>query len=63
MFINKYIDACDISSMDEAIFRTDSSSSSVTMTNTRYRNIGDGGDDLWVGVGSGNITVSGNTQY
>jgi pectate lyase C len=61
--VNVFIDACDISNMDEAIFRTDSSSSSVTMTNTRYSNIGDGGDDLWVGVASGNITVSGNTQY
>jgi pectate lyase C len=61
--VNVYIDACDISNMGEAIFRTDSSSSSVTMTNTRYSNIGDGGDDLWVGVSSGNITVSGNTQY
>jgi pectate lyase C len=61
--VNVYIDACDISNMGEAIFRTDSSSSSVTMTDTRYSNIGDAGDDLWVGVGAGNITVSGNTQY
>jgi len=61
--VNVYIDASDISNMGECIFRTDSSSSSVTMTNTRYSNIGDAGDDLWVGVGSGNITVSGNTQY
>jgi pectate lyase C len=54
------IDRCDISDMDEAIFRTDSSSSTVKMTNTRYHNIGDA---LFIGVSSGNITQSGNTQY
>jgi len=26
-------------------------------------NIGDSGDNLWVGVAAGNVTVSGNTQY
>jgi hypothetical protein len=57
-----HIDACDISNMGEAIFRTDSDSSSVTMTNTRYSNIGDGGADLWVGL-DGRVTESGNTQY
>jgi pectate lyase C len=54
------IDKCDISDMDEAIFRTDSDSSTVMMTNTRYSNIG---DELFVGVSSGNITEQNNTEY
>ena len=54
------IDSCDISNMDEAIFRTDSESSTVTMTNTRYSNIG---DELFVGVSAGNITEQNNTEY
>lgn len=58
--VDVFIDRCDISDMDEAIFRTDSSSSTVTMTNTRYSNIG---DSLFIGVSSGNITQSGNTEY
>lgn len=58
--VDVFIDRCDISDMDEAIFRTDSSSSTVTMTNTRYSNIGDA---LFMGVSSGNITQSGNTEY
>jgi hypothetical protein len=55
-----FIDKCDISDMDEAIFRTDSSSSTVSMTNTRYHAIG---DSLFIGVSSGNITQSNNTEY
>jgi hypothetical protein len=55
-----FIDKCDISNMDEAIFRTDSSSSTVSMTNTRYHNIG---DSLFIGVSAGNITQSNNTAY
>lgn len=58
--VDVFIDSCDISDMDEAIFRTDSSSSTVTMTNTRYSNIG---DELFMGVSSSNITTSGNTEY
>lgn len=58
--VQVFIDKCDISAMDEAIFRTDSSTSTVSMTNTRYLDIGDA---LFVGVASGNITQSGNTQY
>ncbi len=58
--VDVVIDKCDISNMDEAIFRTDSSSSTVKMTNTRYSNIGDA---LFVGVRAGNITQSGNTEY
>ncbi|WP_309242021.1 pectate lyase [Paenibacillus sp. S150] len=52
-----FIDSCDIAGMDEAIFRTDSSSSSVTMTNTLYSDVG----DKWIGVQ--HITESGNTAY
>jgi pectate lyase C len=40
-------------SWSSPIFRTDSSSSRVTMTNTRYHNIGDA---LFIGVSSGNIS-------
>jgi hypothetical protein len=58
--VQVFIDKCDISDMDEAIFRTDSSSSTVSMTNTRYHAIGDA---LFIGVSSGNITQSNNTQY
>ena len=50
----------DISNMDECIFRTDSSTSRVTMTNTRYSDIGDA---LFIGVASGNISQSNNTEY
>lgn len=55
-----FIDKCDIADMDEAIFRTDSSSSTVSMTNTRYHAIG---ESLFIGVSSGNVTQSNNTQY
>jgi len=58
--VDVFIDRCDISQMDEAIFRTDSSSSTVSMTNTRYSDIGDA---LFIGVSEGNITTSGNTEY
>jgi pectate lyase C len=58
--VDVVIDRCDISNMDEAIFRTDSNSSTVTMTNTKYSNIG---DSLFVGVSAGNITQSGNMEY
>lgn len=54
------IDSCDISQMDEAIFRTDSRTSTVKMTNTRYSQIG---DQLFVGVSAGNITQSNNMEY
>ncbi|HEX6242260.1 MAG TPA: pectate lyase [Polyangiales bacterium] len=58
--VQVFIDRCDISQMKESIFRTDSSSSTVSMTNTRYSQIG---KELFMGVSSGNITQSGNTQY
>lgn len=46
--------------MKEAIFRTDSSSSSVKMTNTRYSDIG---KEPSMGVSSSKITTSGNSEY
>jgi pectate lyase C len=58
--VDVVIDECDISNMDEAIFRTDSSTSTVRMTNTRYSNIG---DELFMGVTPANITQMGNTPY
>jgi pectate lyase C len=58
--VSVFIDKCDISNMDEAIFRTDSSTSTVEMTNTRYSNIG---DQLFIGVSAGNIKQSNNTEY
>ncbi|AUX42355.1 pectate lyase [Sorangium cellulosum] len=58
--VDVVIDQCDISKMKESIFRTDSSSSTVKMTNTRYSDIG---DELFLGVRSSNITTSNNTEY
>jgi pectate lyase C len=58
--VQVYIDRCDISNMKEAIFRTDSSTSTVSMTNTRYSKIG---KSNFVGVRAGNITQSGNAAY
>lgn len=58
--VEVYIDRCDISDMGEAIFRTDSSSSSVTMTNTRYSKIG---KELFMGVSPRNIVQRDNTEY
>jgi pectate lyase C len=58
--ISVVIDKCDISKMDEAIFRTDSDVSTVEMTNTRYSMIG---DELFMGVAPANIKTSNNTEY
>ncbi|WP_434048925.1 MULTISPECIES: pectate lyase [Sorangium] len=58
--VDVVIDRCDISKMKESIFRTDSSSSTVKMTNTRYSAIG---KELFMGVSSSNITTSGNSAY
>ncbi|XXX41860.1 pectate lyase [Sorangium sp. So ce119] len=58
--VDVVIDRCDISKMKESIFRTDSSSSTVKMTNTRYSDIG---KELFMGVSSSNITTSGNSAY
>ena len=57
--VSVFIDRCDISGMDESIFRTDSSTSTVSMTNTRYHDVG----TLFIGVSSGNISQSNNTKY
>jgi pectate lyase C len=57
--VDVLIDGCDISDMDESIFRTDSSSSTIVMRNTRYSNIG----TLFYDVNPANITTSGNTEY
>jgi pectate lyase C len=54
------IDNCDISNMYEAIFRTDSSLSTVKMTNTRYSNIG---KQLFIVPNSSQVTESNNTEY
>jgi pectate lyase C len=58
--VDVFIDNCDIANMDEAIFRTDSPTSTVSMTNTRYSNIG---EELFMGVAPANITTSSNTAY
>jgi pectate lyase C len=58
--IDVVIDKCDISNMKESIFRTDSSTSTVQMTNTRYSKIG---KELFMGVSAGNIKTSNNTEY
>ncbi|WP_150273851.1 pectate lyase [Paenibacillus tepidiphilus] len=55
--VNVFIDSCDIAGMNEAIFRTDSSTSTVTMTNTLYSDVG----DKWIGVK--HITELNNTAY
>jgi pectate lyase C len=58
--VDVVIENCDISSMDECVFRTDSSSSTVTMRNSRYSDLGDG---LFIGVNENNITLSNNEEY
>jgi pectate lyase C len=58
--VNIFIDLCDISDMDEAIVRTDSPTTTVRMTNTRYSNIGDA---LFIGFAPGNVSQQGNTEY
>lgn len=51
------IDSCTITNMKEAIFRTDSSTSTVTMTNTRYSNVG----KKWIGVK--HVTEKNNQEF
>jgi hypothetical protein len=64
--VRVFIDHSDISSMGEVIFRTDSSSSHVTLTNSRYSDLGDGlfmfGGSVVNGE-SGQSTVSNNQEY
>ncbi|ENH96334.1 secreted pectate lyase [Gracilibacillus halophilus YIM-C55.5] len=52
-----FIEGSVITDMDEAIFRTDSNSSGVTMTNTRYSNVG----TKWYNVQ--NVTENGNYEF
>lgn len=64
--INVNIDHCDISDMGEVIFRTDSGSSHVTLTNSRYSDIADGLFMFGSSVVDGNSdqsTVSNNSEY
>jgi pectate lyase C len=58
--VSMFIDRCDVSNLDDGIARTDSPTTTVRMTNTRYSNIG---DDLFIGFAPGNVSQSGNTQY
>lgn len=58
--VDVHIERCDISMMDEAIFRTDSERSTITMIDTRYSDIG---DELFMGVQPGNITQQNNVEY
>ncbi len=53
------LDNSDISNVKDSIFRTDSSSSSAKITNTRYHNV----PTLFKGFASGKTSQSGNTQY
>ncbi|OYD09649.1 pectate lyase [Paludifilum halophilum] len=55
--VSVYIEDCTITNMKEAIFRTDSNTSEVTMVNTKYGNIG---KEKWIGVK--HITEKGNTD-
>ncbi|MBA4493567.1 pectate lyase [Paenactinomyces guangxiensis] len=55
--VSVFIDNCLITNMDEAIFRTDSDTSEVTMTNTRYSNVG----EKWIGVQ--HITEYNNVEF
>jgi pectate lyase C len=58
--VEVFIDRCDISNMDESIFRTDSPTSTVNMRNTRYSNIG---GELFMGVAPANVMTANNTEY
>jgi pectate lyase C len=58
--VSMFIDRCDISVMSEAIARTDSPTTTVRMTNSRYSRIG---RQLFIGFASVNVSQSGNVQY
>ncbi|WFA05908.1 MULTISPECIES: pectate lyase [Bacillus] len=55
--VKVFIDNCTITNMKEAIFRTDSNTSSVVMTNTRYSHVG----KKWYGVK--HITEKNNKEF
>jgi pectate lyase C len=64
--VDVFIDHSDISNMSESIFRTDSTSSHITLTNSRYSNIGDGlfiFGSRAVDGNSDQSTVSNNQEY
>jgi pectate lyase C len=64
--VDVFIDHSDISNMSESIFRTDSTSSHITFTNSRYSNIGDGLFIFGTRTVDGNSdqsTVSNNQEY
>ncbi|MDL4841245.1 pectate lyase [Aquibacillus rhizosphaerae] len=52
-----YIEGSVITNMNEAIFRTDSQTSKVTMVNTRYSNVG----EKWYNVE--HVSESGNVEF
>ncbi len=64
--ITAVFDHCDISDMKEVIFRTDCTSSRVTISNTRYSGLGDGlvmvGDTIH-NSSTGNITITNVQKY
>lgn len=53
------LDNSDISQVKDSIFRTDSSTSTGKITNTKYSSV----PTLFKGFASGNTSQSGNTQY
>ncbi|MCZ8523296.1 MULTISPECIES: pectate lyase [Paenibacillus] len=53
------VDSSDISNVKDSILRTDSSTSTGRITNTRYHNV----PTLFKGFSSGNTSQSGNTKY
>lgn len=53
------VDNCDISKVKDSILRTDSSTSTGKITNTRYSNV----PTLFKGFASGKTSESGNTKY
>jgi hypothetical protein len=64
--VTAIFDHCDISDMDEVIFRTDCTSSKVTISNTRYSQIQDGlvmvGSSTY-NASTGNITITNVQKY
>jgi pectate lyase C len=57
--IDVAFDRCDISGMNEGVFRTDSSTSVARITNSRLES----GTTICIGFSSGNCTSSGITYY
>lgn len=57
--VSMNVDNCDISAVKDSILRTDSSTSTGKITNTRYSGV----PTLFKGFASGKTTQSGNTAY